>query len=663
MTYMNKEAPATCGSLDDLTFVGFKFIGDAYCVPASKDSEASAPCAGGMRYVNPANPQYNNSKIQNGSRKSNPQGYYYCVADDVRNHKDFMCRVLAPLKYPTLSFNFSSTGDGDGDCMCGTDSHSLQMCNNPDSLVQNAAAHATESCSGNPNVQPGQAVSGDVARRQLAGTDANAISSSKFYCPCSASSPAPFHGKFAEVPVTESSCTGGASATAAAQAVSTNNEFNSCLARYRQKAMDCQEQADDAKKTCDDIIKNAKNSPLNMAGALVNAAGQVGIASNAGSGNQQKCFGAGVGMMGTREALKLGKPSCEADFGQCRRTCSEDTFNQMKTECPAKLVGTNGRALTEAQLIQAGQTSNDPNAANAQAFASTRDELRAMFQSGREKCQNDAGGANADISSLMSGLGNSLKNSMVCACNLSTSPGINCQQIPTIDTCESNPTTPNCQVYSAVDTCNPTSVGYNQQQCACLQNPNGCSTISGTPGPSMFGGNLAGNLTPTAGGGSGFAGGISGGGGGHYGVDGGSTGVAQAFLGRGSDPSTMGGGGGGAGFGGGGAGIAGAGGSGNGPLVDGGKSEEKGIAGLFNQAKNFVSRAFGSGKSTSNGKATAGKGSGKDDLSRFKPRGLASAGKNGMGTANMDIFGMIKLCATGETCISNQPANAWILTP
>jgi hypothetical protein len=421
--------------------------------------------------------------------------------------------------------------------------------------------------------------------------------------------------------------------------------------------MDCQSQANEAKQTCEQKVKNAQNSPLNMMGGMVNAAGQAGIASQAGSGNQQQCFGAGVGMMGTREALRLGKQSCDAEFGSCQATCSDQTFRRMDTDCPSKLRGTDGRPLTLAQMIQ----SND---ANAQEFNRTKSELQGMFQEGRRICQNDAGGTSTDMSNLMSGLGNSMRSSLVCACQLDSRATINCQQIPTIDTCESNPTTPNCGVYSSVDTCNPTSVGYDQKQCSCLQNPTTCSTVSGQPGPSMFGGNLASGLKPSGGAGGAIAGGVSGGAGGHYGVDAGGGGEQQAYLGGGASMGSGGGGGGGAAASLGG-GMGGGGNTGNGSLIENGDSEKKGIGGFFTQLKNAVAGAFGKGSTSGNGKLAPGKGGlgGKDDLSRFKPRGLASAGKNGIGTANMDIFGMIKLCATGETCVSNQPASAWILTP
>ena len=110
---------------------------------------------------------------------------------------------------------------------------------------------------------------------------------------------------------------------------------------------------------------------------------------------------------------------------------------------------------------------------------------------------------------MMGELGRSIQGSMQCACNLQSGATTNCAQIPNIESCETNPNLPNCGVYAAVDLCNPTSPGYNQQQCNCAQNPQGCTVISGTPPPSMFGGNLNNGLAP-----SGFAGNLGGGSGG-----------------------------------------------------------------------------------------------------------------------------------------------------
>lgn len=647
-----------CNDFHQLTFAGLQFLGDATCVAAENDTEASNACEG-SRFVNPNNPQYgiNQEALSTRNRTHNPKGYYYCIADDTRNSKQVMCESIAQLRYPSLQFNFVATGDRDGNCTCsGTGEPTTNdLCND----AQQIAARAQEitapaACSGNPNVEQGQ----PIAAAQIPGRTP-ATYSDGMYCRCSQSAPQALRGTFVKVPIQENSC--GAGATAQTTAASANSEFNRCLTDYRNRAMTCDRQSREARNTCREKIQKAQNSPLNIAGSMVGALGQVGMAANAGSGNQQNCFGAGVGMMGVREALRLGRESCEAEYGACEQSCAEEVYDRMLTECPSKLRDpSTGEPMTQAQLIQ----NNDEN---AQTFERTRSELQSMFTEGRRICTQDAGGASQDMNRLMSGLGNSIQQSMQCACNLSSqsNASANCNQIPNIQSCESNPNLPNCQIYSGVDTCNPASIGYNQQMCNCVQNPTACTTVSGTPPPSLFGGNL--NNAPAGSGPNGFAGNLTGGGGGggrgSYDLGGEPGGEAQVAL---AGPQFSGGarGGGGMGFGGGGGGGGAAGGPAGEPVFKGEVQEKGGLAGLFNQAKTALRGALGLGGGKAGTTTTANKKpTRKEDLTKFKPRNLASAGRNGIGTANMDIFGMIKMCAQGETCETNRPKSAWILTP
>jgi hypothetical protein len=661
-----------CPGIDSISFVGLKFIGQATCVAASNDTRADGLCNAG-RHVNPGNPQYGGT----GSLTSNNVGYYYCVPDDPRNRKENMCRNLANLYHPYLSFEYRRVGSGtDGNCWCGYNGQ-MQECNNIQQISQAALASA---CSGaqNPNVYnrawtaeqaATEFMNGQVRSLTVAGSDFG-MPVDKLYCKCNQNAPEADRDTWVTAPATATSCgnTGATIAAATASGTTTatatqQQEFDRCLADYRQRAMDCQSQANTARDTCREKMERAQNSPLNMAGSMVGALGQVGMAANAGSGNQQNCFGAGVGMMGVREALRAGRESCQSEFANCENTCKQENMDRMLTECPAKLRDpVTNQPMTQAQLIQRGDE-------NAQRFQSSREEFQRMANEGRQICTRDAGGANQDMSRLMNGLGNSLQGSMQCACNFSSansSTNTNCNQIPTIQSCETDPTLPNCQLYGGLETCTPGSASYNQQQCNCMQNPGSCTTANGTPPPSLFGGNLKNPLNPS--GVNGFAGNIAGGGagGGRGGYDVGSdpAGDAQAMLGR---PEFAGGARGGAGGGAGGGGMGAPGGGAGGPTGEnpaGVAVQEKGLAGLFNQAKTALAGALGLGKGGPAAKnAAPGRPGAKEDLTKFKPRNLASTGRNGIGTANMDIFGMIKMCAQGETCETNRPKSAWILTP
>ena len=187
----------------------------------------------------------------------------------------------------------------------------------------------------------------------------------------------------------------------------------------------------------------------------------------------------------------------------------------------------------------------------------------------------------------------------------------------------------------------------------------------------MFAGNalptLAGSTGVNAVGGGGGAGGGVGGSGADYGGGGD---VQAANLARGGDVATgargsgsnVNGGGGGAG--------------GNGPITDGPRSEggEKPglLSGLFNQAKTFMSGAFGGARGGISGSRSPSSSVGKDgkplnakdEAGKFRPRGTASVdARGGIGKANVNIFDQMKWCLTGETCVSNQNKEVWILTP
>lgn len=663
---INPDRVANCGNITDLTFVGLKFIGTAKCVAARDDGEGSRNCAHyGGRYVNPANPQYN-ANISGGTRTTNPQGYYYCIPKDTRNTKENMCLNFAKLYYPYLTFSYGNRAGTDGDCTCGLNPQSQHACNDIESIARAAVASA---CSGaqNPFVDQSTGYTAEQARRD--GRAVGLYYDDKLYCRCNDAAPEDKKNTYDNAPISVTSCgyTGtpvaaaaaapAPAAAAAAAQTRQQEEFNACLASYRQKANDCQSQANTARDTCKEKMEKAKNSPLNIAGNIVNAVGQVGIAAQAGSGNQQNCFGAGVGMMGVREALKLGQETCSAEFGNCENTCRQENFDRMQEECSGKFKDAGNQPQTFAQLQQRG----GDDLAN---YDRARTEIQQTLQEGRRVCQTEAGGANEDMSRLMNGLGRSIQGSMVCACNLQSSNNTNCNQIPTIQSCETNPNLPNCQIYGGLDTCNPSSPGYNQQMCNCVQNPSGCTTVSGTPPPSLFGGNLNNAFSPTNP--NGFAGNLGGGGGGGgragFDLGGGGDAEGQALLTRPDFSAGARGGSAGGGFGGGGGGAGGpAGGDGTAKV----EAQEKGLSGLFNQAKTAIAGALGkfAGKGAPPPPTKGVKPGAKDDLTKFKPRGLASAGRNGIGSANMDIFAMIKMCAQGETCETNRPKAAWITSP
>ena len=478
-------------------------------------------------------------------------------------------------------------------------------------------------------------------------------------------------------PVVPSVAVAGAGTPAATDANVQN--LQTCIHSFTEKAETCKTLANQAKQNCQSKLKS--NQGLNIASQLIGGVGQALIASKASTSTRQDCFGAGVSLAGARASLGLGQANCEEDANSCGSACNVDQILQdYETSCrgyatapvasgaPAPIPG-EVRVSTGAQDASAPQTQMDRN---AQAYQEARDNIKQRLDEGHRICATDVARTRSDISNLMSGLGQSLQSSLSCTCNQDSSATMDCNSIPTVDTCSTNPTLPNCTVYQAVDQCNPSSVGYNKSACDCFANPGSCTQSSGGQQVSMF----AGNALPTLAGSTGVngfgGGGGAGGGGGGSGADYSGGGEVQAanlarpadYAGgaKGSGGNVSGGGGGG----------------GNGPLNEGGPraegNEKPGFfSGLFNQAKTLMGGAFGGGRGGGNSalrspSSSTGKDgkplNAKEEAGKFRPRGTASVdARGGIGKANVNIFDQMKWCLTGETCVSNQNKEVWILTP
>jgi hypothetical protein len=234
-------------------------------------------------------------------------------------------------------------------------------------------------------------------------------------------------------------------------------------------------------------------------------------------------------------------------------------------------------------------------------------------------------------------------------CKLSSTNTGDCNTIPTISDCNSNPSNPGCGVYGSLDVCTP-GYTYNASLCNCQTNPKsaGCpGYVSGGLANFATGTSLRAGTGPSAGGGGGISGNLKPSSS-DINVSGSDDEVASNAQLSGISGSAPGGGGGSPGGGGGGVG-------GGAPPADpvAAAPEEKGLGGLFNQAKSFMSGAFGSKKADSgNGNIKNSKNPNAADASKFRPsRRVAS--KSGFGTKNQDIWLMMNRCFVAESCAGN----------
>jgi hypothetical protein len=345
---------------------------------------------------------------------------------------------------------------------------------------------------------------------------------------------------------------------------------------------------------------------------------------------------------------------CKRDFSNCNRLCNgtanETRLAEYKRLCSASI----GKTTAELEA--------DRTTPNGVAFNDAAARIQGIIEPALRVCTVDAKKNKDTLSKLLDGVGRALQSSVQCACQTS-STGQNCNNIPPVRDCTMIPQPAGCGGYEAMATCSVGAPGYNAKECACMQNPaapgcgGGSNAISAFSGPP-----IANNLARgTPGGGVNFGGGASGGRGSGFSiganadVENGDLSFLNSAKPIGASGPPIGGGG----------GTPGAGGSSNGNATDDKGAglmgeEEKGIGGIFNQAKTFMSRALGYNRKPAAKKSGNGA-LGKPDMGRFKPlRGLAGR-SGGMGSRNMDIWKMMNACTSGDTCKSNE--NNYLLAP
>lgn len=606
--------------IENFTFVGFHFAGEAECVNASNDRDAKVACAKlspSYTAVNPANPQYGTSIME--ARDGNSWGYYLCIKktptlqefadrNDVSvaeleragltsamlNDKASLCRNIAPSLSPwrtvagaPLDFRFSTSGNTDGDCQCRLP---------PDGPWQN--------CDRTP---PASAL----------------VATQVPVTPVEPSAPLPVD-------------TSGVTA-----------RLNSCIERYTTASEQCKEEAQKAVDACDernpDNVGN-RNSGIRTAAGVTEIMGQVYNMQNRASGAQAECFRAGAAANTASTAIRGMQEQCSRDSGRCQALCrgaNGKTKEEEFREVCAREIGKTAEALGAEQT---------PDAA---AFNAGAEAIREKSTEGLNLCTGEVKKKSDTLSNLLSGVGRALQASVQCACETS-SGGTNCRNIPSVQDCTAIPQPAGCGTYESMATCSVGSGSYNAKTCSCMQNPAAPGCGGGSNAVSSFSGPpIAGNIARGADGGVSFG---SGGGGGRasgLSLGGGTTETDSdlSFLG-GAKPS--GSGGSNASVGGGGAPAGGGAPNGDSAAKEGSMplDEEKGLAGIFSAAKTFMSNALGgkkpASKDSSNGALA------KPDMGKFKPlRGLAGK-TSGMGSRNMDIWKMMNACSSGDTCKSNE---------
>ncbi|MEK6628139.1 MAG: hypothetical protein AABY53_05895 [Bdellovibrionota bacterium] len=679
---------ACVNKFEDLDFAGMHFQGPAICVDAENDKEARIACGEGYRVVNPGNPQYlkEHMKVPGGTIDRNPKdglvgGYYYCVPkDNPENSKQTACERFAATKSeylkgsPNLKFQWKPLrkGSTDGDCLCGysksangTLTGAVFNCNReqpvPDDRCEkigllNATIEQYANYNENGGLVPNALcmcndkqnwynleIASDMCNGKSKGVSVEAADIKEDAVSRAGPVPTTVAGpgvNGATGVVAAAASPGATQAGIASTKASVDTLLKDCVDNWEKMASICKGHAHKANEICSAYFKDDRET-----GNAIGAAGQIYTGMKANSGAQQECFAAGIAANGAKIAISGPSESCDSKFKLCSDKCNIEEFEKVENNC---------------RRLIANENNAEVAAINQKYFDDNEDDIKSTATEGKETCGSKAKSGKDSISKYLSALGNSLQSSMICMCRLSSGVTTgDCNNIISPNDCAANPTNPSCNLYGSLDVCTP-GFTYDARLCGCQTNPKG----AGCPGYASGGlANFAtgvGLKNPSGeigGGGSAFAGGVKGAGGGFgdsgAGGDdeGGSNLKFEAPTGGGS---TNAGGGGSAGGGGGGGGASG------GPpeLPVAAAPEEKGLAGLFNQAKSFISSGFGSKKKSDNGSLKNGKnagrgGSGSPDAGRFRPTRAIAASKSGFGSKNQDIWIMMNRCFVAESCQGN----------
>lgn len=415
-----------------------------------------------------------------------------------------------------------------------------------------------------------------------------------------------------------------------------------CVDGWKAQSASCTQASGLARTACARVRENSART--NQTNNTLENASELYSQLKTGAGAQDKCFIASMASHQGRQAVGRLQGNCNDEHEACISGC-QNKLQEFESQCSRLISAGNAtsNAVTQTQL-------------NQNYYNENRSEIAANFTSGSEVCSGEVAQNRSVFSGILEGLGQALTTSTRCMCQLSSSRS-NCDSIPSVDACQTNPNTSGCAIYSGIGVCSP-GLSYNATECNCQLNPTtpGCAgRVDPKNNLSGFASNIAKSAAASDAGVSAFAAGPSGNGSGAgsagldfssgspaSSVDAAALGAVGDGGGLGEGLPAAGGTGGGGSFAGGGFGSP----LGEDAAVEGGETSK---GGMMSQLKTIASRLM-KGKDNANGQLQDQKNLKNQGSS---PRGLASARK-GVGSKNMNIWQMMNQCVQGETCKTNQ---------
>jgi len=430
----------------------------------------------------------------------------------------------------------------------------------------------------------------------------------------------------------------GVACSTKAAVSTTSTDGLACLSELRQKVAACSSLASKANLSCDKDsteYKNADeaNSGLKTGQEVLSVLTQYKVQQSAKTQDVSSCLITPMLTQTSWGVLESMKEGCSSDIGSCQESC-EDLDQYFTAEGLRKLndVCNPHDYLNDEESVE--------DVRNRQiAYNNELDSLKSQYDNGVNTCNQYAKNKKSSLEDTLASAQTAAQQAAKVCCQTQAGGGVNCNTIPAISQCSTNPNLPGCTVYNNNCVANPSS-----QLCVCAANPTGdeCRKFSQSNSDvnKMVGAlGVMPTAVPTSV--ANKAGGGVGGGDFNFGDDEATKVVSgTADAGGSSSPfSTAQGGGGGFGGGGGAGGLQNE--PGQGSPEDDGSGGSKGSGGLFNAARSFINDLIG-GKKPSPSSQTQGPGFGKNkvDPNAWKPKGIRGLANDdyAIGSKNKDIF-------------------------
>lgn len=254
---------------------------------------------------------------------------------------------------------------------------------------------------------------------------------------------------------------------------STNQALVNCMDQMAEQVQKCQDQADQAKTSCDEKKSNNKSLTdyQNILNNNANSAANSGVNSTATSGTGSAstvCSASGLMNSTGAAAVNSAKEDCEDDYNQCVSTCDSVDTSKIR-QCLLKIrIDQYGKQLPE----------------DGNYFSSRFSQINSDLEDAKKDCKVDAKQGKDSLSELLQSLAQTALQAKQCECQI-TASGTGCNSIPSLQDCLPGGKYYGqsvCSVWSSSLKCVYGGTDYNSKDCVCLRDPSNtlCRSLTTT---------------------------------------------------------------------------------------------------------------------------------------------------------------------------------------